>query len=145
MPNLAVAMDAWARLACYPRGNFYPISYGDSTIDHRITKACFRTCSTCRSHSQAHYYTFTLCVRFPSVLSAPLHASVTVLEATAPVKLPTIHYPATRFRVKAVRVALLIGRCFIGAEAPSYTTQINSATQCKAIVKLHGVFLSCNM
>ena len=33
--------------------------------------------------------TFTLTARFPSVLSQPLSASVTLLEATAPVKLPT--------------------------------------------------------
>ena len=33
-------------------------------------------------------YTFTLIARFPSVLSQPLSASVTLLEATAPVKLP---------------------------------------------------------
>ena len=31
--------------------------------------------------------------RFPTVLSLPSHASVTLWEATAPVKLPTIHGP----------------------------------------------------
>ena len=34
-------------------------------------------------------YAFALYARFPSVLSQPLSASVTLLEATAPVKLPT--------------------------------------------------------
>ena len=34
-------------------------------------------------------YAFTLNARFPSVLNEPLSASVTFLEATAPVKLPT--------------------------------------------------------
>ena len=34
-------------------------------------------------------YAFTLNARFPSVLNEPLSASVTLLEATAPVKLPT--------------------------------------------------------
>ena len=33
-------------------------------------------------------YAFTLNARFPSVLNEPLSASVTLLEATAPVKLP---------------------------------------------------------
>ena len=33
-------------------------------------------------------YAFALYARFPSVLSQPLSASVTLLEATAPVKLP---------------------------------------------------------
>ena len=34
-------------------------------------------------------YTIILCDRLPIVLSAPLEASVTLLEATTPVKLPT--------------------------------------------------------
>ncbi len=39
-------------------------------------------------------YTITLCERLPIVLSTPLEASVTLLEATTPpVKLPTIHCP----------------------------------------------------
>ena len=38
-------------------------------------------------------YAFALCARFPSVLSQPLSASVTLLEATAPVKLPTNQCP----------------------------------------------------
>src|SRR5215207_9643958 len=46
-------MDSWARLACYPRGTFYPLSDGASTRNRRITMPCFRTCSTCLSRSQA--------------------------------------------------------------------------------------------
>ena len=53
VPNLAVDMNSWARLACYPRGSFYPISHGPSTRNRRITLPDFRLCSTCRSHSQA--------------------------------------------------------------------------------------------
>ena len=34
---------------------------------------------------------FARCVRLPTVLRAPLEASVTLLEATTPVKLPTKH------------------------------------------------------
>jgi hypothetical protein len=34
-------------------------------------------------------YTFTLDERLPTALSLPLHSSVTLLEETAPVKLPT--------------------------------------------------------
>ncbi len=40
--------------------NFYPLSDGPSTQNRRITKADFRPCSTCRSHSQAP---FCLCTR----------------------------------------------------------------------------------
>ena len=38
----------------------------------------------------------TLCDRLPIGLRAPLEASVTLLEATTPVKLPTKHCPDTR-------------------------------------------------
>src|SRR5215210_2854695 len=60
VPNLAVDMDSWARLACYPRGTFYPLSDDASTCNRRITKPDFRPCSTCRSRSQAP---FCLCTR----------------------------------------------------------------------------------
>ncbi len=53
-------MDSWTRSACYPRRTFYPLSDGPSMRNHRITKAYFRTCSTCRSRSQA---LFCLCTR----------------------------------------------------------------------------------
>ena len=42
---------SWLRSACYPRRTFYPLSDGPSIQNHRITKACFRICSTCRSRS----------------------------------------------------------------------------------------------
>ena len=54
-------MDSWASLACYPRGNFYPLSFGPTMRDRRVTKTCFRTCSTCRSRSQAPLCLCTLC------------------------------------------------------------------------------------
>jgi hypothetical protein len=41
-------------------------------------------------------YTITLCWRLPIAMSAPLGASVTLLEATTPVKLPTIQCPPIR-------------------------------------------------
>ena len=44
-----------------------------------------------------HPYAIALCARLPSVLRVPLKASVTLLEATTPVKLPTKHcHPALR-------------------------------------------------
>ena len=46
-------MSSWERSACYPRSTFYPLSDDPSTRDHRITMPCFRTCSTCKSRSQA--------------------------------------------------------------------------------------------
>ena len=53
VPNLAVDVDSRARLACYPRGNFYPMIDGPSTRDHRVTWTCFRICSRCLSRSEA--------------------------------------------------------------------------------------------
>ena len=41
-------------------------------------------------------YAIALNARLPSVLRAPLKASVTLLEATTPVKLPTKHGPRVR-------------------------------------------------
>ena len=67
-------MDSWASSACYPQRTFYPLidifinkiyrviiadkkfyplSDGPSMRDHRITKSCFRICSTLQSRSQA--------------------------------------------------------------------------------------------
>ena len=55
VPNLPVDVDSWGRYACYPYGNFYPMSDGPSIQNHRITISCFRTCSTCLSRSQAPF------------------------------------------------------------------------------------------
>ena len=52
-------MNSWARSACYPRSSFYPLSDGASTRHHRITRSCFRTCSTCWSRSQAPLCPYT--------------------------------------------------------------------------------------
>src|SRR5215203_4001671 len=59
VPNLAVDMNSWARSACYPRSTFYPLSDGPSTENHRITRSCFRTCSTCLSRSHAGFCPYT--------------------------------------------------------------------------------------
>ncbi len=53
MPSRAVDVNSWARLACYPRGSFYPLSHGPSTRNRGITKPGFRPCSACRPRSQA--------------------------------------------------------------------------------------------
>ena len=60
VPNLAVDVNSWARLACYPRGSFCPISHDPSTRSRRITKPDFRLCSTCVSRSQAPFCLCTL-------------------------------------------------------------------------------------
>jgi hypothetical protein len=60
VPNTTVDMNSWVVSACYPRSTFYPLSDGPSIQNHRITKAYFRTCSTCPSRSQAPFYFYTL-------------------------------------------------------------------------------------
>jgi hypothetical protein len=60
VPNRAVDVNSRARSACYPQRTFYPLRDGPSTWNHRITKTCFRSCSSRRSHSQAP---FCLCTR----------------------------------------------------------------------------------
>ena len=58
MPNLPAARDARGRSACYPRSTFYLLSDGLSIQHRRITKSCFRTCSTYGSRSQAPFYLY---------------------------------------------------------------------------------------
>ena len=58
VPNRSADVNSQERSACYPQSTFYPLSDGPSIRYHRITKTCFRTCSTCQSRSQAplcHY------------------------------------------------------------------------------------------
>ena len=55
MPITTVYVNYWVVSACYPQGNFYPLSDGNSILNRLITMPCFRTCSTCRSHSQAPF------------------------------------------------------------------------------------------
>ena len=60
MPNTTVYVNYWVVSACYPQGNFYPLSDDHSILNRLITKSCFRTCLTCRSRSQAPLYLYTL-------------------------------------------------------------------------------------
>ncbi len=69
------------------QGSFYPLSDGNPTLYHRITKSYFRTCSTRRCRSQAPFCLCTLQM-VSNHLREPLSASDTLSEATAPVKLP---------------------------------------------------------
>src|SRR5256885_16335886 len=88
VPNLAVDVNSWAGSACYPRGSFYPLSHTPSTRECGITKPDFRPCSACTPCSQAPFCLYTLGGWCPFTLREPLGASVTLWEATAPVKLP---------------------------------------------------------
>ena len=95
VPNLPVDVSSWGRLACYPRSTFYPMSDGPSIRNHRITMSCFAP-DRLVGLTVKHPYAITLYARLPSVLRVPLKASVTLLEATTPVKLPTTQCPSER-------------------------------------------------
>ena len=60
VPNSSVDVNSWEESACYPRGSFYPLSDGNSTLYRLITKPYFRICPTCRSRSQAPFCLCTL-------------------------------------------------------------------------------------
>ncbi len=101
MPIRAVNVNYWARLACYPRGNFYPISSG-ATIRYPVQSTGYTGGSlsptfvpdrlVCLSVKLA--YAFILTVRFPSGLSQPYglrcyplsgdHPSQTAHQALSP-------------------------------------------------------------
>ena len=84
-------------------------------------------------------YAFALYDRFPSGLREPLRASVTFLEATAPVKLPTRHCPRPRVGDQ-VRQPDLSGWYFnvdsmmpsdTTSKSPTYPTQTNPNANAK--------------
>ena len=77
--------------------------------------------------SVKHPYAITLYARLPSVLREPLKASVILLEATTPVKLPTIHCSPRG----GVRIQIIEGWYFndgsttssdIASKPPTYST-----------------------
>src|SRR5437660_9301599 len=139
VPNLAVDVNSWARSACYPRGSFYPLSHTPSTRECGITKSDFRPCSTCPSCSQAPFCLYTLCGWCPFTLREPLSASVTLWEATAPVKLPTWPCLAARLgpamRDNTIRewyfTAASPTPTRMGSVAPTYPTHASSRLQAK--------------
>src|SRR6185295_9532729 len=94
-------------------------------------------------------FAFALVVRLPTALRAPSRASVTISEATAPVKLPTSHGPRRCKRPsEGVNKTRVVFHCCL---PPSRNRGINGSHLCYAchaddqwqvIVKVHGVFLS---
>ena len=90
MPSEVVDMDSWTSPACYPRGSFYPVA---TALAHGSVGSLSPAFASARRVGLAVKlpYAFTLDARFPNVLREPLGASVTLCEATAPVKLPARH------------------------------------------------------
>ena len=151
VPNPTVDVNSWVGSACYPRGSFYPLSHMPSTRPCGITKSDFRPCSARPPRSQALFCLCTLCGWCPFTLREPLSASVTLWEATAPVKLPAWPCLPSRFRdrhetqtitrvVFHLRLPHPHKNGFFGSHL-SYASHAFCPDQ--VVVKLHGVFLSC--
>ena len=150
MPNLPVDVNSWGRSACYPRSTFYPLSDGPSTRDHRITKACFRTCSTRRSHSQA-----PLCFCTRRWVSNPPEGTFARLRYNLGGDRPsqTAHQAGSLAQImgrgetsRHLRVVFhgclhTISRPYFKGSHLSYTCALKN--HCQATVKVHGVFPSC--
>ncbi len=139
VPNLAVDVNSWARSACYPRGSFYPLSHTPSTRECGITKSDFRPCSARPPRSQAPFCLCTLSGWCPFTLREPLSASVTLWEATAPVKLPAWPCLTARFG-PAMRNKIVQEWYFTaasppptrdGSPAPTYPTHAPPRLQAK--------------
>ena len=97
VPSLPVDVNSWGRPACYPRGSFYPIA---TALPPGTVGSLSPSFDSARLVGLAVKlpYAFTLFGWFPFSLREPLGASVTLSEATAPVKLPTWHCPAAGSR-----------------------------------------------
>jgi hypothetical protein len=131
VPNPAVDVNSWAGSACYPRGSFYPISYGPSTRSRRITKADFRLCAACLPCSQA-----PLCLCTQRWVAIPPEGTIARLRYCLGGVRPrqTTHQPRSPFlRVSAQSVAEWYFTdaspppARDGSQAPTYATQLTIA------------------
>ena len=150
MPNLPVDVDSWGRSACYPRSTFYPLSDGPSMRNHRITKACFRTCSTCQSRSQARFclYTLRLVSNQPERTFARLRY---ILGGDRPSQTThqTVSLSPIRGRSEMTKWARVVFQGWLHRrwradfKASHLSCTSTFGHHCQAIVKVHGVFPSC--
>ena len=95
-------------------------------------------------------FAYTLVVRLPTALRAPSRASGTLWEATAPVKLPTCHGPrrGRRRREGVTKARVVFHWCLHASRNRRFHGSHlcyagNTDNQWQAVVKVHGVFLSC--
>ena len=148
VPNLPVDVDSWGRSACYPRSTFCPLSDGRPTPGRRITRAWFPTCSARVPRSQARLCPCTHQGGCRPPRADLARASVTLWEATAPVKLPTWHGPPRCTRALGRRGG---GGGIPRAAPPGLAPRdlrlppilyAPALRQCQAAVKVHGVFPS---
>src|SRR5437667_9920476 len=89
-------------------------------------------------------FAFALIVRLPTALRAPSRASVTVSEATAPVKLPASHGPRRGKRPREiVNKTRVVFHCWLplsrtpGIDAYNLCSAGRAEDQSQAVVKVH--------
>ena len=83
-------------------------------------------------------YAITLCRRLPIVVRAPLEASVTLLEATTPVKLPTKQCP------RSCELALKHSKVRISTAAPRRLASPARSLRTILHIKCPNAMLSCS-
>jgi len=141
VPNRPVAVDAWERSACYPRGSFYPISYVHTTMHRRITLTCFRTCSSRFSRSQAglsQYRFSTISIRAkPTFVHLRCHLGGDLPSQTAH---QTMSFCRVFMRQKSNACSIQREVFHDCPKAPSYSKQLDKTYKCQATVKLPGSF-----
>ncbi len=139
VPNRPVAVDAWERSACYPRGSFYPISYVHTTMQRRITLTYFRTCSTCTSRSQAglsQYRFSAISIRAkPTFVHLRCHLGGDLPSQTAH---QTMFSSRVFMRVRSNAHLFQREVFHFRASAPSYSKQLEKTYKCQVAVKLPG-------
>ena len=151
VPNRHAAMDARWRSACYPQRTFYPLSYGPSTRNHRITRTSFHCRSCCSTRGQAGLYP---CARKP-IANRPEPAFV-LLRYSFGGDRPSQTNRLARFPARihgfGVRRRTQTGWYFTLWLPSGRNRRINASHLCYAvqarrqyqvIVKVHGVFPSC--
>ena len=134
-------MNSWPRSACYPRRTFYPLSDGPSMRDRRITRTCFRTCSTCKSHSQPGLYPCAL--RLISKQPEPSFVRLRyALGGDRPSQ--TTHQTVSLYRIHGSRLETQISQGGISPLAPS-NPRVRVQSLPPILRKLiHNSLLSCS-
>ena len=151
VPNLPVDVDSWARSACYPYGNFCPMSNGSSMRSRGITKPDFRPCSARPPRSQAPFCLCTLAGVMsihPEGTLGRLRYSLGGDRPSQTTRLALSGCRLTASHERQNRTRVVFHRClpqprkagFCGSHL-CYARTASSPGQ--GVVKLHGVFLSC--
>jgi len=114
-----------------------PISSVLTTKERRITKTCFRTRSTCKSHYQASLCLYTTSLdfhpRLANLCTPPLRYGWRSPQPNCPPNtVSTISGLGFPIRKRGVSLMPL--------QAPSYARQSKSSLQCQVTVKLPGSF-----